>query len=293
MVLLVGGTGQLGGRIARELLSRGVKVRALCRSGSGFGALKRMGAEIAIGDLRDSASLSAACAGADMVITTANSVRRGGDDSVAAVDVAGTRALIDAASEANVDRFIYTSVWGADGESPVPFIRAKAGNEEHLKASGLGWTILAPNAFMESWPGTVVGAPAVAGREVVIVGEGRRHHAFIAEHDVAQFATAAVMNEAARNRHLPLGGPAAHSWLDIVKAYEEALGHPIAVRHVAPGEQVDGIPDVLLSLLAGYDAFDSEFDTSALAAEFGVQQTPLAAWVRASIATLRSRGPRV
>ncbi|MGC4081924.1 MAG: SDR family oxidoreductase [Vicinamibacterales bacterium] len=293
MVLLVGGTGQLGGRIARELLSRGVKVRALCRNGSGYGALRRMGADIAIGDLKDPESLSNACAGADIVMTTANSGRRGGDDTVDTVDVAGSRALIDAARQAGVVRFIYTSVWGATAESPVPFIRAKAGSEAYLKASGMAWTILAPNAFMESWPGMVVGAPAAAGRDVVVVGEGRRRHAFVAEHDVAQFATAAVMNDATRNRHLPIGGPAAHSWLDVVQIYEEALGRAIAVRHVEPGTRVDGVPDALLALLAGLDTFDSDFDSSALASALGVMQTPLAAWVRASLATLRGRSARL
>ncbi len=289
MVLLVGGTGQLGGRIARELLSRGAAVRALCRPGSGHGALKRMGAEIAIGDLKDPGSLSAACIGADTVVTTANSARRGGDDTVDAVDAGGTRSLIDAAAQAGVAHVVLTSVYGASIDSPIAFVAAKAANEAHLKSSGVAWTVLAANAFMESWPGQVVGSPAVAGREIVLVGEGRRRHAFIAEHDVAQFAVAAVMNAAARNRHLSLGGPAALSWLDVVGQYEEALGRQLPVRHVAPGEEVGGMSPVLLSLLAAYETFDSDFDTSAIASEFGVKQTPLAAWVRASLATQRSR----
>ncbi len=289
MVLLVGGTGQLGGRIARELLSKGVAVRALCRPGSGYGALQRMGAEIAIGDLKDPASLSAACLGADTVMTTANSARRGGDDNIASVDAGGTRALIDAAAGAGVAHMVMTSVYGATTDSPIAFMAAKAANEVHLRSSGMAWTVLAPNAFMESWPGQVVGTPVMAGREIVLVGEGRRRHAYIAEHDVAQFAVAAVTNPAARNRHLPLGGPAAVSWLEVVQEYEAALGRTLPVRHVAPGEEVDGIPSVLLAMLAAYDTFDSDFDTSAIASEFGVKQTPLAAWVRAFIATQRSR----
>lgn len=289
MVLLAGGTGQLGGRIARELLSKGVKVRALCRRGSAYGALQRMGAEIAIGDLEDPSSLSSACAGADTVVTTANAARRGGGDTVEAIDVTGIRAIIDAAARAGTGHFVFTSVYGASVHSPIAFVKAKAGNEEYLEASGMAWTVLAPNAFMESWPGKVVGLPAVANREVVLVGEGRRRHAYIAEHDAAQFAVAAIMNPAARNRRLEVGGPKAVSWPDVVQTYEAALGRSIPVRHVAPGEHVEGILDVLLSRLAWYDQFDSDFDTSALAAEFGVTQTPLAAWVRAWVAANRLR----
>ena len=287
MVLIVGATGKLGGRITRELLSRGVKVRALIRPRSAAGSLKRMGAETVNGDLKDPASLAAACAGADTVVATANTARRSGDDTVDAVDRAGVRALIDAAQAGGVEHFVYTSVFGASTATPIPFLAAKAENEQHLKDSGLAWTILAPDAFMESWPGVVVGAPALAGRPVVIVGEGRRRHSYVAEHDVAQYGVASVMNPAARNRHLAIGGPEALSWRDVVASYERGLGSRIEVRYVAPGERVDGVPDAVLGLLAGMDGYDSVFDSSALAAEFGVTQTPLDAWVRASIAVAR------
>jgi uncharacterized protein YbjT (DUF2867 family) len=286
-VLVVGATGQLGGRIARELLSRGVKVRALCRPGSGSGALRRMGAEIATGDLKDPASLDAACAGVETVVTTANSARRGGDDDVERVDLAGTRALIDAAARAGVAHFVYTSVFGASAASPVPFLAAKGRSEEYLKASGLTWTSLSPNAFMDAWPATVVGAPAAAGRPIVLVGEGRRRHAFVAEHDVAAFAVAAVLNPAARNRQLVIGGPEAVSWREVVACYERVLGRPLTVHVVKPGEKVEGLSDVVSSLLAMQDTFDSEIDSRAIAAEFGVTLTPLDAWVRASSANAR------
>jgi len=68
MVLLVGATGQLGARIARELLSRGIKVRALVRPSSPSGSLRRLGAEIVPGDLREPSTLAIACAGADTVM---------------------------------------------------------------------------------------------------------------------------------------------------------------------------------------------------------------------------------
>jgi NADH dehydrogenase len=287
MVLVVGATGQLGGRIARELLSKGTQVRALCRPGSGYGALQRMGAEIVMGDLKDPASLAAACAGVQTVITTANTARRGGDDTVESVDLNGTRNLIDAARAAGVRHFVYLSVYGAAASSPVPFLAAKGKNDDYLKASGMEWTIVAPNAFMEAWPGMVVGGPAAAGQPVILVGEGRRRHAFVAEHDVAQFAVAAVLNPAARNRHLAIGGPQAVTWRDVVATYEQVLGKPIEVRYVKPGDHVEGMPDVLLQLLTMYDSFDTDFDTTALANEFSVQQTPLEAWVRASTAVTR------
>lgn len=78
MILVVGATGNLGGSIARALLAEGKKVRVLVRPGSSYAGLVRDGAEPVTGDLKDPASLQAACAGVDAVVTTANAIGRGG-----------------------------------------------------------------------------------------------------------------------------------------------------------------------------------------------------------------------
>lgn len=280
MQLVVGATGRLGGRIAADLLGRGASVRALVRQPSQGEALRAAGAEIVVGDLRDPASLAAACRGVETVITTANSARRGGGDNVETVDLHGTRSLIDAAKAAGVRHFIYTSVLGADPNHPAPFMAAKGTNNAYLQASGIRWTILAPNAFFESWPHVVVGAPALAGEPIVIVGEGRRRHTFVAEGDVAAFALAAVDRSAAFNRVIPIGGPDALSWRDVVAIYERVLGRPLEVRSVGPGEAVPALPPAVVPLLAGMDTFESVFDTQAVAREFGVTLTPFEASAR-------------
>jgi uncharacterized protein YbjT (DUF2867 family) len=284
MILVVGATGQLGGTIARELLGRGKSVRILARPASAYQPLAERGAEVALGDLRDPASLAEACRGTELVVTTANSARRSGDDTVEAVDLTGTRNLIEAAAAAGVARFIYTSVLGVTENSPVPFLAAKARNEAWLRASGMAWTILAPNFFQEWWPAVVVGKPAAMGRPVMIVGEGRRKHAFVSERDVAAFAVAAADGGAAVNRHLPIGGPEALSWRDVTSVYERLLGRPLEIRVVEPGEPVPGLPPAVLHLLAALDTYDSAFDTRALAAEFGVRLTPFEEVARSMLA---------
>jgi len=276
MILVVGATGQLGGTIARRLIAGGQKLRVLVRPQTDPGAWGSGLADLVRGDLRDRASLDAACRGVTTVVTTANSARRGGEDNVENVDRAGTRNLIDAAAGAGVQHFIYTSVLGVTPDSPVPFLAAKAQNDAHLQASGMAWTILAPNAFMESWPAMVVGMPAMAGRPVTIVGEGRKKHTFVAERDVASFAVAAVTHPAARNRHIPIGGPEALSWRDAAAIYERALGRPVEIQSVAAGTPIPGIPDALLPFLAALDTYETNFDAKPIASEFGVRLTTLA-----------------
>lgn len=273
MILVVGATGALGGMIARRLVEQGRNLRILVRHGSDYGALVEAGAEPAFGDLKDRASLDAAMRGVDSVITTANSAMRGGADTVDSVEIQGNRSLIDAAKQASVKQFIFTSAMGAAADSPMPFMRGKGLSEDHLKASGMGYTILSPNVFMEVWFQMVVGMPLQSGGPVTIIGEGNRRHSFVSMNDVAAFAVAAIDNPAARIQQILIGGPEPLSWIDVVKRAGAVLGREIPIRRVQPGEPLPGLPDVVTGLMAGMDTYDSPIDMTATARAFGVQLT--------------------
>ena len=279
MILIVGATGSLGGAIAQALLARGEAVRILVRqdvagvTGGQAHSLVAAGAEPVRGDIKDRGSLDRACAGVHTIVTTANSALRGGDDNTQTVDIDGNRNLIDAARQANVAHFIFISANGADAESAVPFLAAKGKTEQHLQASGLPYTIVAPEAFMEVWMGMVVGGPALANQPVAVVGSGERRHSFISARDVAQFTVAAVGNEKALNRRLVLGGPQAMSFRDAAQIYSRVLGREVTVRSVAPGQPIEGFPQVVADIMAGLDMSESVVDMSPLAVEFGLTLT--------------------
>src|SRR5918998_101074 len=196
MILVVGATGVVGGMITSRLLERGDEVRILVRRNSPSEQLARegratsaeewiaAGASPAYGDMRDRASLDAALEGVRAVVSTANSVGRGGDDNVRTVDLEGNRNLIEAARDAGVGRFVFISALGAAVESPVPFLQAKGQSEATLLESGMEYAILAPNPYMEVWVAVVVGMPALQGRPVVLVEEGRRRHSFVSNRHV-------------------------------------------------------------------------------------------------------------
>ena len=275
MILVVGATGHLGGAVTRMLLAQGQPVRILVRPQSDYQPLAEAGAQVVLGDLKQPGSLDAACQGADTVITTANSAARGGEDTVQTVDLEGNHHLIDAALAAGMNQFIFVSVLTADANSPIPFIQAKGKTEDTLRASGLPYTILAPNGYMEVMVAGVVGMPAMMGQPVTIVGGGRRKHSFISVGDVAAFILAAIDNPAAINQKLLLGGPQPLSFRDAVAIYERALGHQIPVRSVAAGEPIPGLPEIVPQLLAGLDMFDSPIEMTQTARTFGIQLTPL------------------
>lgn len=290
MILVVGATGNLGRSIARALLAEGRNVRILVRPGSSYRELVDEGAEPVTGDLKEPASLHAACAGVDAVVTTANAVGRGGEDTIESVDLHGNQHLIDAAEAEGVRRFVFTSVLGASTESPASLIRAKGEAEQRLMESAMTWTILQPNLFMDTWLPMVVGGPAFAGQPVTLVGEGRRRHSMVAMRDVASYAVAALKREEGNNQRLLIGGPDAISWRDAVAAFEHELGRELPVRTVRPGEPVPGMPEQVNALFHALETYDSPLDMTAMADTYGVTPTGLKDFVHAFVSTATSSG---
>lgn len=290
MILVVGATGQLGGLIVRMLLDADKPVRILVRPGSAYEPLVAAGAQAVTGDLKDPDSLVAACAGVDTVVSTANSVGRGGEDSVLSVDDTGNANLIEAAQAAGVRQFVFISALGADAEHPVPFLKAKGQTEQRLRASGMAWTVLQPNLFMDTWIPAVVGGPALAGRPVTLVGQGKRRHSMIAARDVASFAVSAIDQPGAQGQILFIGGPEPVSFRDAVSAFERELGRELSVRTIEPGQSVPGLPEAVIPVLAGLDGYDTPLDMTQLTSQYGVRLTTLAEFVHCFVTSSRPPG---
>jgi uncharacterized protein YbjT (DUF2867 family) len=234
MVLVAGSTGVLGMEICRRLRARREPVRALVRVSSSserVAALRQLGCDIAVGDLKDRASLARACHGADAVISTVSAIATAKpDDSFATTDAAGTMKLIDAARDAGARLFVFVS-FDTTGVPEAPLVQAKADVENYLKQSGLNYTILHPSLFMESWLGPMLFAdPATASARVYGDGHSRFHYVAVA--DVAEVAAQCVNNPAARNATIPIGGPNAVSQREAVQLFEQAFAKSFAVTEV-------------------------------------------------------------
>lgn len=275
MILVVGATGRLGGRIARALLDRGERVRVMVRESSFDDAR----AETVHGDLKDPESLRKACSGIDAVVTTANAIALGGADTIDSVDRDGNRNLIEAAETEGVRHFVFVSVLGATPDHFVPFIKAKGETEEVLKASGMSWTILQPDPFMDVWLPNVVG-PALRGGPITLIGEGTQRHSLVAMDDVVGYAVAALTQDAARNRVIQVGGAAPVSWRDVVATFERVLGRDIEVRTVGIGEPVPGLPDFVVELMTSLEFYESPLDMTEASRTFGVPPTSLEDFAR-------------
>ena len=145
LVLVAGATGQQGGSVARRLLEGRFRVRGVTRNVDSDAAkeLTAMGAEIVRAEFTDPESLDAALEGVDAVFAVTTPFEAGVD-----AETAQGVALVDAATAAGVDHFVYSSVASADKATGVPHFESKYRVEEHLAASDLRWSVVAPVYFM-------------------------------------------------------------------------------------------------------------------------------------------------
>jgi len=258
MILVVGSTGLLGSGICRSLSEKGLPFKALVRETSDPGKvanLKSLGAQLVKGDLRDSASLKAACMGVDTVIETVSAMPFSyspGQNDIQHVDLEGSKAMIDAAKAAGVKHYIYTS-FSANLNADVPLVNAKRPVEKHLMASGMTYTILRPSCFMEVWFGPAVGFDATNGK-ITVYGQGDKPISWIALGDVIAFAVESLSNPAARNAVLEMGGPEPVSPHEAIAIFEKAAGKKFEVTHVPPEAlkaNMEGATDPMQKSFAG------------------------------------------
>jgi uncharacterized protein YbjT (DUF2867 family) len=154
-VLVTGATGQQGGGLARLLLQRGHRVRAMSRKPDNAAAneLKKMGAEIVAGDLGDRSSVERAAKGVDVAYLVATPYEQGVE-----AEVRFGKTGLDGFHAAEVPYVVYSSVSDADRKTGIPHFDSKAQIEEHLKSLGTEYSIVAPVFFMEN-----LFAPWIAG----------------------------------------------------------------------------------------------------------------------------------
>ena len=147
LVLVTGATGKQGGAVVEALLTRGHQVRALTRNPASPAAnrLREQGVEIAVGDFTDHDSLVRAARGADAVYAMSTPYEQGPKK-----ETAQGIAITDAAKAAGVAHFIYSSVASANRATGVPHFDSKYAVEQHLQASRVPSTIVAPVYFMEN-----------------------------------------------------------------------------------------------------------------------------------------------
>jgi uncharacterized protein YbjT (DUF2867 family) len=203
MILVAGGTGTLGREIVTRLCASGQDVRVLTRDTAHAQGLDT---EVAIGDVRDPSTLIAAARGASVVISAVHGFVGGRGAGPQEVDGRGNANLVHAALDAGVQLFVLLSVLDARPDHPLSLHRAKYAAEQHLRSSGLSWTILRPSAYVETWT-DILGAKLASGGPALVFGRADNPINFVSVQDVATLVERAVTDPALRGQAIDVPGP--------------------------------------------------------------------------------------
>jgi uncharacterized protein YbjT (DUF2867 family) len=226
-VLVTGGTGFVGPYVVHELRSRDVPVRALVRDASRGTRLANWGAELAVGDVTDPASLRIACDGIDAVVHLV-AIIKGRPQDFERVMAGGTRNLVAAAQSAGVRRFVLASALGLDERTKdaVPYFAAKWEMESSVREAGLEYVILRPSFVFGRDGGVLPTFVRLARFSPVtpIIGPGTQRLQPIWVEDLAQYYARALTDPTAANRTFELGGPDAVTWNEFWQRLKRVLG---------------------------------------------------------------------
>jgi uncharacterized protein YbjT (DUF2867 family) len=232
MILVAGGTGRLGSRVANRLSRRGLQVRTLGRGSVAPDALDPE-IEVVVGDVRDPASVRRAVSGAATVVSAVQGFVGAGGVTPANVDRDGNAHLVDAAEREGCD-VVLVSVLRAAPDGPMELVRMKYAAEQRLLASACPWTVVRPEAFAQTWI-EIMRDTAGRSRRPLVFGDGVNQIAWVDVEDVAALVDRAVVDTTLRGRVLEIAGPESLGLLDLARAVMAHEGWSGSPRRVPRG----------------------------------------------------------
>jgi NADH dehydrogenase len=233
-ILVTGGTGFIGPRVAHALRAHGRDVRALVRRPERGAQLAGWGAELAEGDVTDPVSLTAALDGCTHVVHLV-AIIRGRPQDFERVMTQGTRNLVAAAKAARVERFVLMSALGTTDATRtlVPYFAAKWAMEQEVAGAGLEYTIFRPSLVFGRGGALPTFVRQVRYSPVVtVIGSGQQRIQPIWVDDVAEHFARAVDAPDAANRTFEIGGPDVVTWNELYLTIAKVLGKGRRLVHV-------------------------------------------------------------
>lgn len=235
-ILVTGGTGFIGNNLISALTEAGHQVRTLIRPSEKTPDLpKGVPVQAVVAGFNDVRGLRAAMVGVDTIYHLAGAEWHGAYASLMSVDIDGTRTVVDIAAEAGVDRIFYISHLGADRASAYPVMKAKAIAEEHVRRSGLDYTIFRSSIVFGPDDGFTTGLGFILKYFPLIFmlpGDGQTLLQPIWIEDLLACLTWSLEDQQTRNQIYEIGGGEYLTIQQIVEIMMEAMGLHRIILHV-------------------------------------------------------------
>jgi uncharacterized protein YbjT (DUF2867 family) len=214
MILVIGATGTIGSEVVGQLLAADERPRAFVRDPDRARRLLGEQVEHVVGDLDRPETIEAALGGVDRLFLLTTQSSRQPD---------WERSVIAAAADAGVAHLVKLSVFRADEESPLQFVRQHWQAERALEQSGLALTMVRPVFLMQNLRAMVRG-------DAIFTAAGDGRVAMIDARDIAAVAVAALTTPGHEGKIYTLTGPEALTFDDVASKLSQQSG--MQIRHV-------------------------------------------------------------
>jgi uncharacterized protein YbjT (DUF2867 family) len=231
MILITGATGNIGLELVKKLSGSGQPVRAFVRSRARARAIALPGIEFAEGDFTQPATFMHALAGIDRLFLLIPS----------SADVEQQeRNFVDMAKLSKVKHVVKLSQLGADAHSSARFQRYHGVIENHIRKSGVPYTFLRPNLFMQ---GLLNFQGTISSQDATYAPAGNAKVSVVDVRDIASIAALALTESGHEGGTYNITGPEPLTHTEMADHLSHALGRPI--------EYVDVSPEVMRETLLG------------------------------------------
>jgi uncharacterized protein YbjT (DUF2867 family) len=216
MILVTGATGKNGVEIIKRLAGRQERIRAMVRKRSDVTRfVPKSNLEFAEADFDDDASLRKALSGVQRAFLVTNSSEKVEERQLRFVHIA---------NESGVKHVVYLSQLHASPNSPLRFLRYHAAVESALRTSGMSYTNLRPNLYMQ---GLLMIGKTIAAEGRLLAPAGHARVSVVDVRDVAAVAVAALTKTGHEGKTYDLTGPEALTHAQMAELLSQALNRPV------------------------------------------------------------------
>jgi|SoiMetStandDraft_2_1073263.scaffolds.fasta_scaffold06297_5 uncharacterized protein YbjT (DUF2867 family) len=270
MILMTGATGTVGSEVVKRLSAQGIPVRAVTRDPRKADAHRLPHVHFVHGDFEDVDAMRRACSDVDRAFLVTNSTERTEHQQIAFTRVA---------HQSGVRHIVKLSQLHADANSPGRFLRYHAAVEAAVQASGLTFTILRPNLYMQ---GLLNFRQSIQEQSAFFAAAGDARISAVDVRDLADVAVAALTTAQHDNMSYALTGPDALTFAEMAHRLSRAVGHTITFVDVPPASMRAALADL------GFPAWQAD----GLLEEFAMYRRGEAAGVEPGVREALGRPPR-
>jgi uncharacterized protein YbjT (DUF2867 family) len=251
MICVTGAGGTVGSEVVRQLSEANADFRAAYFSKNKVDAARAKGIDAVLIDYNDPETMQKAFEGCDKLFLLGPNMPNQAELEINAVH---------AAKAAGVKQIVKLSAIGADAED-FDFGTIHREVEKAIEASGLKWTFLRPNSFMQNT--VTFMSELIKARSAFYTAAENARIGHVDVRDIAAVAVKALTEPGHEGKAYALNGPEALSYDDVAAELSKALGRDISHVSIPPADLksamlADGMPEILADRLMDLERYYRE-----------------------------------